>query len=50
MPTIDLADAELAAIMKLIKRAIQEDRFPSPRAWTPCAPSWPSSIPPQQPR
>jgi len=29
---MDLTDAELAAIKKLIKRAIQEDRFPlSPR-------------------
>jgi hypothetical protein len=28
MPTIDFTDAELAAITALIRRAIQEDRFP----------------------
>jgi hypothetical protein len=28
MPTIDLTDAEHAAITALIRRAIEEDRFP----------------------
>jgi hypothetical protein len=28
MPTIDLTDAELAAVTAVIKRAIEEDRFP----------------------
>jgi hypothetical protein len=32
MPTIDLTDAEHAALVALIRRAIEEDRFPrSPR-------------------
>jgi hypothetical protein len=29
MPTIDLTDAEHAAMVALIKRAIEEDHFPS---------------------
>jgi hypothetical protein len=29
MPTIDLTDAEHAAIEALIRRAIEQDRFPS---------------------
>jgi hypothetical protein len=29
MPTIDLTDAEHAALVALIKRAIEEDRFPA---------------------
>jgi hypothetical protein len=28
MPTIDLTDAEHAALVALIRRAIEEDRFP----------------------
>ena len=28
MPTIDLTDAELAALTALIRRAIEQDRFP----------------------
>jgi hypothetical protein len=28
MPTIDLTDAELAAVTAAIRRAIEEDRFP----------------------
>ena len=28
MPTIDLTDAEHAAVTALIRRAIEEDRFP----------------------
>jgi hypothetical protein len=28
MPTIDLTDAEYAAVTAAIKRAIEEDRFP----------------------
>jgi hypothetical protein len=48
MPTLDLTDAELAAITALIRRAIEEDRFP--RASTPCAQPWQSSILQLQPR
>ena len=29
MPTIDLTDAELAAVTAVIKRAIEEDHFPN---------------------
>jgi hypothetical protein len=32
MPTIDLTDAEHAAATAAIRRAIEEDRFPAPRA------------------
>jgi hypothetical protein len=35
MPTIDLTDADLATLVALIRRAIQEDR--SPRVSTRCA-------------
>jgi len=35
VPTIDLTDAEHAAITELIKRAIQEDRFPLSRRLDP---------------
>jgi hypothetical protein len=28
MPTIDLTDAELAAVMAAVRRAIETDRFP----------------------
>jgi hypothetical protein len=28
MPTIDLTDAERAAVAELIRRALEEDRFP----------------------
>jgi hypothetical protein len=28
MPTIDLTDAELAAVVAAIRRAVEEDRFP----------------------
>jgi hypothetical protein len=41
MPTIDLTDAEHAAITALISRAIDS---PMPRALTRCARRWPSSI------
>jgi hypothetical protein len=36
MSTIDLTDAE-AAVTASIRRAIEEDRFPAPRASTRCA-------------
>jgi hypothetical protein len=41
MPTIDLTDDEHAAVTALIKRAIDQDRFPrAPRASTRCAEPW----------
>jgi hypothetical protein len=50
MPTVDLSDAELAAVTALIRRAIEEDHFPSPDASTCCAQPWQSSILQPQPR
>jgi hypothetical protein len=44
MPTIDHTDAELAALTALIRRAIEEDSSPAPRASTCCAQPWRSSI------
>jgi hypothetical protein len=43
MPTINLTDAELAAITAAIRRLIDEDRFPHARASTRCARRWRSS-------
>ena len=41
MPTIDLTDAQHAAVTALIKRALEDDKFPrAPRAST----RWRSSI------
>jgi hypothetical protein len=37
MPTIDLPDDELAAVTAAIRRAIEDDSFPTPRAWIRCA-------------
>jgi hypothetical protein len=32
MPTIDLTDEEHAAVMAAIRRAVEDDKFPTPRA------------------
>jgi hypothetical protein len=45
MPTIDLTDAELAAVTAAIRRLVDEDNFP--RASTRCALRWRSSTPSQ---
>jgi hypothetical protein len=41
MPTIDLTDGEHAAIMALIRRAIEQDRFPLARTSSRCRPHRP---------
>jgi hypothetical protein len=46
MPMIDLTDAEHAAIRALIRRAVEQDRFPRASHSAPCAPPSPSSTPP----
>ena len=48
MPTINLTDDELAAATAAIRRAIETDKFPAPRAWTRSAPRSQSSIPPRR--
>jgi hypothetical protein len=45
MPTIDLTDAEHAALVALIRRALEEDRLHAPRASTRRTRPWRSSIP-----
>jgi hypothetical protein len=44
LPTIDLTDAEHAAVTTLIRHAIEQDRFPRARASTRRAPRSLSSI------
>jgi hypothetical protein len=43
LPTIDFTDTEHAALVALIRRAIEEDRFPRARASTRCVRPWRSS-------
>jgi hypothetical protein len=50
MSTIDLTDDELAAAAAAFRRAVEEDRFPPPRASTRCALRWQSLIPQRQQR
>jgi hypothetical protein len=47
MPTINLTDAEHAAVTAAIRCLITEDKFP--RASTRCAPCWQSSSPTKTP-
>jgi hypothetical protein len=53
MPNLDLTDEEHAALLRLVKRTLDSDRFPlSPRGSTRCGrpwPSWPPSIRPNSP-
>jgi len=44
MPTINLTDAELAALTATIRRLIDEDKFPRAPRSTRCARRSPSSI------
>jgi hypothetical protein len=47
VPTIELTADELAAVTAAIRRAIEDDRFPMPRASTRCARRWEGSTRPQ---
>ena len=44
MPTINLTDDEYAAVTAVIRRAIEDDRFPRARASIRCARRWQSSM------
>jgi hypothetical protein len=43
MPTIDLTDDEFAALAAVIRRLVEDDRFPTLHASTPCVRRWQSS-------